>query len=59
LIWAALRLGPPGASLAVAVAVVIAVWAASNELGPFVEHSPTDSALNLQLYITVAALTTL
>ena len=40
-IWAALRLGPQGASLAVAVAVVIAVWAASNELGPFVEHSPT------------------
>ena len=59
LIWAALRLGPQGASLAVAVAVVIAVWAASNELGPFVEHSPTDSALNLQLYVTVAALTTL
>jgi signal transduction histidine kinase len=58
-IWAALRLGPQGASLAVAVAVVIAVWAASNELGPFAEHSPTDSALNLQLYITVAALTTL
>jgi signal transduction histidine kinase len=58
-IWAALRLGPQGASLAVAVAVVIAVWAASNELGPFVEHAPTDSALNLQLFITVAALTTL
>jgi signal transduction histidine kinase len=61
LIWAALRFGPQGATLAVAVAVavVIAVWAASNELGPFVEHSPTDSALNLQLYITLAALTTL
>jgi signal transduction histidine kinase len=58
-IWAALRLGPQGASLAVAVAVVIAVWAASNELGPFVEHTPTDSALNLQLFITTAALTTL
>jgi signal transduction histidine kinase len=59
LIWAALRLGPRGATLAVAVAVVIAVWAASNELGPFVEHLPTQSALNLQLYIVVAALTTL
>jgi signal transduction histidine kinase len=58
-ILAALRLGPQGATLAVAVAVVIGVWGASNELGPFVEHSPTDSALNLQLYITVAALTTL
>jgi signal transduction histidine kinase len=59
LIWAALRFGPHGATLAVAVAVVPAVWATSNELGPFVEHSPTHSALNLQLYIIFAALTTL
>jgi signal transduction histidine kinase len=58
-IWAALRLGPRGATLAVTVAVVIAVWAASNALGPFDEHTPTDSALNVQLYIAVAALTTL
>jgi signal transduction histidine kinase len=59
LIWAALRFGPRGATLAVALAVVVAVVAASHRLGPFVEHSPTDSALNLQLYIVVAALTTL
>jgi signal transduction histidine kinase len=58
LIWAALRLGPQGATLAVAVAAVIAVLATSREVGPFVEHSPTDSALNLQLYIVFAALTT-
>jgi signal transduction histidine kinase len=57
-IWAALRLGPQGATLAVAVAAVITVLATSHEAGPFVEHSPTDSALNLQLYITFAALTT-
>jgi len=57
-IWAALRLGPQGATLAVAVAAVIAVLATSREQGAFVEHSPTDSALNLQLYITFAALTT-
>jgi len=58
-IWSAVRFGPQGATLAVAVAVVIALWATSHELGPFVEHIPTDSALNLQLYITFAALTTL
>jgi signal transduction histidine kinase len=57
-IWAALRLGPQGATLAVAVAAVIAVLATSQEAGAFVEHSPTDSALNLQLYVTFAALTT-
>ena len=58
LIWAGLRLGPPGATLAVAVAAVIAVVATARQLGPFVEHSPTDSALNLQLYMVLAALTT-
>ena len=57
-IWAALRFGPQGATLAVAVAAGIAVWGTSHREGPFVEHSPTDSALNLQLYITLAALTT-
>jgi signal transduction histidine kinase len=57
-IWAALRLGPPGATLAVAIGAVIAVLATSREQGAFVELSPTDSAVNLQLYITFAALTT-
>ena len=58
-IWAALRFGPQGATVAVAVAVAAAVWVTSKELGPFVEQAPTDSALNLQLYIVFAALTTL
>jgi signal transduction histidine kinase len=58
-IWAALRFGPQGATLAVAVAAGIAVWGTSNREGPFVEQAPTDSALNLQLYITLAALSTL
>lgn len=57
-IWAALRFGPPGAALAVAVGAVIAVLVTSHAQGAFVELSPTDSALNLQLYITFAALTT-
>ena len=57
-IWAALRFGPQGATLAVAVGAVIAVVVTSHEQGAFVELSPTDSALNLQLYITFAALTT-
>jgi signal transduction histidine kinase len=58
-IWAALRFGPQGATLAVTIGAVIAVLATSYELGAFVELSPTDSALNLQLYIVFAALTTL
>jgi signal transduction histidine kinase len=54
-----LRFGPQGATLAIAAGVVTAVWATSNELGTFVEQAPSDTALNLQLYITSAALTTL
>jgi signal transduction histidine kinase len=57
-IWAALRFGPQGATLAVAVGAVIAVLSTSHQQGAFVELSPTASALNLQLYITFAALTT-
>jgi signal transduction histidine kinase len=57
-IWAALRLGPQGATLAVAVAALIAMLVTSHQQGAFVELSPSDSALNLQLYISSAALAT-
>jgi signal transduction histidine kinase len=57
-IWAALRFGPQGATLAVAVGAVVAILTTSHEQGAFVELSPSASALNLQLYIIFAALTT-
>jgi signal transduction histidine kinase len=59
LIWAALRFGQRGATLAVAVAAAMTVGMTANEVGAFVEHSFTDRALSTQLYIAVAALTTL
>jgi signal transduction histidine kinase len=59
LIWAALRFGQQGATLAVAVAVGVAVAETAHNVGPFVAHSITKSALTTQLYIAVAALTTL
>lgn len=59
LIWAALRFGQQGATLAVAVAAGMAVGVTAHNVGPFVEHSITQSALTTQLYIAVAALTTL
>lgn len=59
LIWAALRFGQQGATLAVAVAAGMAVGMTANEVGVFREHSITDRALSTQLYIAVAALTTL
>jgi signal transduction histidine kinase len=59
LIWAALRFGQRGATLAVFLAAGMAVLLTANNLGPFVRHSITASALSTQLYMTVAALTTL
>jgi signal transduction histidine kinase len=59
LIWAALRFGEQGATLAVAIAAGTAVGITANEVGAFVQHSITEAALATQLYIAVAALTTL
>ena len=57
--WAAVRFGRRGATLAVAVAVGFAVWNTTHHHGPFVFDSITLSALSTQLYIGVAAVSTL
>jgi signal transduction histidine kinase len=59
LIWAAVRFGQRGATLAVFCAAGMAVWQTANNVGPFVRHSITASALSTQLFMAVAALTTL
>ena len=59
LIWAALRFGPPGATLSVTVAAGAAIAFTANELGPFFRQPIDDKALSTQLYIATAALTTL
>ena len=59
LIWAALRLGRRGGTLAVAVAAGFAVWETTRRVGPFAFDSVTDSVLATQLYLAVSALSTL
>jgi signal transduction histidine kinase len=59
LIWAALRFGPRGATAAVAVTAGMTVALTASDMGAFVEHSITDRVLSTQLYVVVAALTTL
>jgi signal transduction histidine kinase len=59
LIWAALRLGPRGATLAVGVAAGFAIWETTHRVGPFAFESITHSILATQLYLAVAALSTL
>jgi signal transduction histidine kinase len=59
LIWAGLRFGQRGATLAIAIVAGFAVWGTTHYAGPFVYHSITRAVLNTQLYIAVAALSTL
>ena len=59
LIWAALRFGPRGGTLAVAVAVGFTLWKTAHHSGPFIVDSVPRSTLSTQLYVGVAALSTM
>ena len=59
LIWAALRFGPIGAATAVAIVSSLTVWNTAHGSGPFVRASLTHSVLASQLFVAVAALTSL
>ena len=59
LIWAALRFGPVGAATAVAITSCLTVWNTAQGSGPFVRESLTHSVLATQLFVSVAALTSL
>src|SRR6478609_1297991 len=59
LIWAALRFGPVGAATAVAITSCVTVWNTAQGSGPFVRQSLTHSLLASQLFVAVAALTSL
>jgi signal transduction histidine kinase len=59
LIWSALRLHVPGASVAAALASAFAVWGTVHHLGAFGHHSLTHGVLQTQLFITVATFSTL
>jgi signal transduction histidine kinase len=59
LIWAALRFGQRGATLAVVLTVGSAVWNTTHFVGPFAFESISRSVLTTQLFIAVAAVSTL
>ena len=59
LIWAAFRFGPAGATLSIAIAAGVVIGVTANELGPFAKQTIDDRTLSTQVYIAVAALTTL
>jgi signal transduction histidine kinase len=59
LIWAAVRFGQRGSTLAVAVSVSVVVWSTTHYEGPFVFHSITRTVLSTQLFIVVVSLSSL
>jgi signal transduction histidine kinase len=59
LIWIAFRFGSPGATLAIAITAGIAIGITANHVGPFSQQAIDHRTLSTQLYIAVAALTTL
>lgn len=55
-LWAAVRFGPGGTSLALLATAFLALWAASHGRGPFAGLPPAESVLSLQLSLTVVAI---
>jgi signal transduction histidine kinase len=59
LIWSALRFGPFGAATGLAITSSLTVWNTAHGSGPFLRESITHSVLASQLFVAVAALTSL
>jgi signal transduction histidine kinase len=59
LVWAAIRFGPRGATLSIAITAGVAIGVTANDVGPFSKLPIDPRTLSTQLYIWVAALMTL
>jgi signal transduction histidine kinase len=59
LVWAALRFGQRGATVAIAVTVGSTIWSTVHLDGPFQFHTASQNVLAVQLFSAVAAITTL
>jgi two-component system, LuxR family, sensor kinase FixL len=55
LMWAAMRFGQGGASLALTAVAGAAIWAADQGTGPFSSRSTDDNVLALQLFMLLTA----
>jgi signal transduction histidine kinase len=58
-IWAALRLGQHGATVAILLVSGIAIWGTAQGLGPFSLESKNNSLVLLQTFMAVVSLTAL
>ena len=56
LLWAAIRFGPRGSSVALLVVSVFEIWGAIHDLGPFATQSAERNALSVQLFLILASM---
>ncbi len=59
LVWAALDFGLRGATIAITIICVFAIWGTTNDLGPFGVGAMNDRLLETQLFIATVSLTAL
>jgi signal transduction histidine kinase len=59
LIWAAFRFGPPGVTLCTAMTAAITIGITADKVGAFYKQPIDNRTLSTQLYVLVAALTSL
>ena len=55
LIWAALRFGSGGASLALTAVTFTAIWSVDRGAGPFLASSPRENIFALQIFVVCVA----
>lgn len=56
ILWAAVRFGPRGASTAILMVALLAIWGAVHGRGPFSFRSPDQNARAIQLFFIVIAM---
>jgi len=59
LIWAGLRFGVGGASLALTVAAFSAIWGVDRGAGPFIAPSPEENTFALQIFVLFTSVSVL
>lgn len=56
LLWAAIRFGPRGSSVALLLVSIFEIWGAIHGLGPFATQSAERNALSVQLFLILASM---
>ncbi len=56
LLWAAVRFGPKGINISLALVTFVTIWNAVHGRGPFIENSPEQNALSIRLFLILISM---